>query len=422
MNLALLFPALVAFALAFVWPKSALLVCVAVLPFQEVLGNVAIGQAQINAFDGMVMLLFATLLLRLPLALRSIRLAVVDLLVILWVLVNACTFLYNEGGLLPGLNTFRYIVAVPAAFYFLVRFSADTPRMLHRLLWVCLLSSAGLGIAGIGEFLRTHERIVTLLDAEHAGGLLMSAGALVGAYLVRVEKRVSLRMLAAACLLANLAGVVLVLSRIMLPALLVLPPLLWVLLRRARRAMPYLVLAFFAVGLLIPFRVVSYDAGVTAFEKLKDQGVDLRSPTRVLDPRQAQAAVGVRIDAYKASILFVSRSPVIGYGFGIHEKLRREGYFNLAHSHHFLLDVLLRSGAVGLLCFLGLVFSFVARCARSFPDLDADARALVTLLLSACFVVFANSLANSISNMATAAGLWLYMALAVNVCQVGRSA
>ncbi len=400
------------FFISFFSPRIVLLVSIAVFPFYKILGTFSISEAEISIFDGLIMVLFIATLMKLPIMLKRVKIIRLDFVMVFWVIINLFSFLFYRDDLIYGLNIFRNFVAIPTALYFLIRFYVTDIKTMNWLLWVIIISTSIMSVMGCVEFLHTHLRISSTLDAGHAGSVVMTIGMFSGVYLFARESRIRIRSVLLLSIFLNFVGVVLGLGRIMIPAIIVLPFVILFIKKSSPSMLPLFMAFFLLAGFAAPLKVKIYDEGIKAFQKQQRQGIDPRQIDRVTDMGQTKAALGVRTLPYYKSIDFIVERPILGYGYSIHKYLKEHKGFPLAHSHNVGLDILLRTGFIGFIYFVCLMLVFT-RYVSDQTSLSGKSSDSSMIFISLVFIILANSFANSMPNLAICCGFWLSIALAV---------
>lgn len=162
------------------------------------------------------------------------------------------------------------------------------------------------------------------------------------------------------CLLASfvlLAGMVQLSSRAVFIAFLLVINLAFpFLLFKAKKRLAFFVMAAFlsAVVMLIILSVDSFKA-----RYLSELKTDLTSKVKIIESTEP------RLARWDAILELIKKSPVIGYGTGSEKKMLKEKYFekglyisylNEFNAHSEYLGILLRTGVVGLLLFLYILY------------------------------------------------------------------
>jgi O-antigen ligase len=160
--------------------------------------------------------------------------------------------------------------------------------------------------------------------------------------------------------------------------------------------------------------VIIYDEGAKAYEQQIRKGSNLKGVARISDIDQMEAALGVRTIPYLISINYIKNRPIFGYGYSIHKQLKEKEGFLLAHSHNIGLDILLRTGFLGLFTFIAVILFFVKGAVNRVKEINSQQKTAVMLFLSLVYIIIINGFANSIANLATSCALWLCMGLVIS--------
>lgn len=401
------------FFIAYFFPRFLLLVAISVFPFYKIIGTILILEAEISAFDGLIMILFVTTVLKLPIIFQKKNVIFLDVAIIVWVFVNLLLFSLNRFDFIYGLNTFRNFVAIPIALYFLIRFYVTDIKMMKRLLWIVVISTSIMSILGVVEFLQTYVRIKTVMNAGHAGSIIMAMGMFSGIYLFVEEDRVRLKFLLGTSILLNFTGVLLVFGRIMIPSVVLIPFIISFILRKRPSLLVVFAILFLITGLAAPLQVRMDDEAIKAFQRQQRLGIDPKQATRMIDAELTKAALGVRVLPYYTSLEYIAKKPILGYGYSVHKLLIERQGFPLAHSHNIGLDILLRTGLVGLIAFIWLLLIFVKYVSCRKLQLS-EISGVEGVFISLVFIILTNSFANSMANLAACSSFWLSIAIAVS--------
>ncbi len=401
---------LLIFILSFIAPKVVFLISISLFPFYKVIGTISVFEAEISSFEGIVFALFFSILIMLPTQIRKTRFFIFDLLVLFWIIINSIPFLFSRTDIIYALNTYRNITAVPIALYFIIRIVIKDSKSLLALFWVISLSTSALAFFGIMEFLNTYHRIETFLGGSHSSSIVMTAGMFSSVYLFLTDRNFWPKILLVLPFFLNFFGVILCLSRIIIPAIFILPFLTLIFIRVNKATAIVFILIFVLIGFSFPLKAYIYDEGLKAFHKQQQRAIDPKTLSRLTDETQVKAALGVRTLPYYISIKYIKERPIFGYGYSIHKELKEKQGFSLAHSHNIGLDILLRTGFIGLISFTAIIVSFVTSVI-DIPKSKTVRNVPWFLFLSLVFIILANSFANSMSNLATCCVFWMSIAI-----------
>ncbi|MBM4425416.1 MAG: hypothetical protein FJ030_18900 [Chloroflexi bacterium] len=289
-----------------------------------------------------------------PLRLCGEKLIFLDWAVIAFIAASALTlFIADVRGV--AVREFRVVVIEPALFYLLLRaLPLDEKRIWNIvdcfLIGAVVVALYGLSNLAAGQNLITAEggaaRIRSVFGSPNNLGLFLGRAIPIAAAVALLGNRLRRRILYGLALLPLLAAAALSFSRgallLGIPASLAVILLFW----GSRRA----AMALTASGAV----------GVTALALLS------RNP-RFANLFDITSGTGFfRINLWRSALAMWTDHPMLGVGLDNFLYAYRGKYIlpeawqepNLPHAHNFLLDALTRTGLIGLLAFLAILFAF----------------------------------------------------------------
>jgi len=110
------------------------------------------------------------------------------------------------------------------------------------------------------------------------------------------------------------------------------------------------------------------------------------------------------LEVFKPNFLF-------GAVFSIFVNLRERGLITLFHAHNICLDILLRTGIVGLCIFCFLMLSYIRHWEKAYKVLENQDKFFLNICLFEIALILLNGLTNNIVGILTNSIFWSVIAL-----------
>jgi len=418
---------------SFLKPYWSLLICIGSIPLYHYL-KIEVGIPTFTIYDVLVMILFVVFMIDLLSHKIHFKLYAFDYLIILWVLNNVLGLFHNLYEPISTLNDFRYRFAVPIALYFLIRSYVDNYQKLHYFLVVQLLSISIMAFFGIIEFIQTGERIKTLIQATLASSLFFSWGILLSYYFWKNPDVFKARFLAIICFMINSLALIFTFPRVIFFSLIVISLFFKMGLLRIKKEILIIFLLIFSTTL--PFIIVHTSTKIlNRFHQNKvfrnqiypqhgsNNMLIEKSPKRLIEKDFYVESIAGRVLNWSTMINTLKKHFLFGAGYSIFIYLHTNNLITLFHAHNISLDILLRTGIIGLFVFAILLICYTNTWERIYRNVlnNKKYKTFLNICLFELVLILLNGLTNNIITIFTCSLFWCIIGLSLTIMSFAKN-
>jgi len=410
---------------SFLKPYWSLLMCISSMPLYYYL-KVEVGVPTFTIYDVVVMILSVVFVVDVFFRRIEFKMYAFDYLVVLWVLVNVFSLFHNLYDPIRAFNDFRYRFAVPVALYFLIRAYVNNYSNLSTFLFVQFLTISIMAFLGVAEFFQTTERIKTLIQATLAGSLFFSWAILLALFLMQDASRLR-RTFLLISLAINTLALLFTFSRVVLFSLFFLITFFKSLSKRffLKKSIIVCLLVLLSVGL--PFLVVPLSKNYfnsqiykksllhSKNNSSKSYGSIEKSSQRLFEKEFYLFSMVERGLNWAVMLEILKKNFLFGAGYSIFIYLNDKGMIRLYHAHNIALDILLRTGVVGLISFVVMLVFYVNTCDKVSLTLNNKCKFFLDICFLELLLILLNGITNNIVTIFTCSLFWSVIGLSMSL-------
>ena len=407
---------------SFLKPDWMLFLCIGSIPFYQLV-KIEIGIPTFTIYDTIVMLLFLVFLIQWTLGRTKFKFTYFDFFVFVWIGINLISLFHNLYNPIASINDFRYRFAIPIALYFLIRYYVRDLRTFYTFLYIQVLSISILAFFAIIEFATTGMRVETLIHRTLTAALLFCWAIFLCMFIQKSKNSKITKIISISGLLINIPALFFTFARIIFASLIFLIGLVKCGILKVKKEI--FVITFFIFGALFPFLTINiYENYLSKLEtpkvyhqeifpnyaKKNNQPID-KTPKHIVDKDFYKKSIEGRAMNWKVMLEIFKGNFLFGAGFSIFSYLREQGLITIFHAHNICLDIVLRTGIVGLSIFCLLILSYIRFWENVYKNLAGHDRFFLGICLLEIVLILINGLTNNIMGILINSIFWSVISL-----------